>query len=199
MSAQPSYRQAPPNLVGGVRAVDFVNTVEWRGDPEARGERLTGYDEFLVWAEAAWLIDATAHKRLAADAGRRPAMARKVLREAVTLREALAAVLSRGDKAALTTLNAALSATRFSYRLEPAARGGPRAVAPGGEAGFPPCPCPSPMALVVPCPVPCSAPCLAPCLRPSGAPCRVGLPAWLRHRPAWSPGGSCRGVDPAGR
>lgn len=130
MAPQPSYRQAPPNLVGGARAVDFANTVEWRGDPDARGERLTGYDEFLVWAEAAGLIDATAHRRLAADAVRRPTVARKVLREAVALRERLAAVLAGDDKAALASLNAALSTTRFSYRLEPA-EDGLRAVAAG--------------------------------------------------------------------
>ncbi|MGE3650785.1 MAG: ABATE domain-containing protein, partial [Reyranellaceae bacterium] len=58
MPAQGSYRQSPPKLVGGARAVDFVNTVEWRGDPKAGGERLTDYREFLLWAEAAELIDA---------------------------------------------------------------------------------------------------------------------------------------------
>lgn len=131
MSAQGSYRLSPPKLVAGARAVDFANTVEWRGDRDARGERLTGYDEFLIWAEAAGLIDVTAHRRLAADAARRPAVARKVLREAIALREALAAVLTGEDKAALATLNAALAATRFSYRLEPAPEGGLRAVAAG--------------------------------------------------------------------
>jgi len=123
MATQPSYRDAPPKLVGGARAVDFANTVEWRGDPDARGERLTGYDEFLIWAQAASLVDAATHKRLAADATRRPAIARKVVREAIALREALASVLADGGKAALADLNAALAATRFSYRLEPSATG----------------------------------------------------------------------------
>jgi predicted RNA-binding Zn ribbon-like protein len=130
MSAQGSYRQSPPKLVAGTRAVDFANTVEWRGDPEARDERLTGYGEFLLWAVAAGLIDAATHRRLAAEASRRPATARKVVREAITLREALAAVLAGGKARALTSLNEALSATRFSYRLEPA-RNGLRAVATG--------------------------------------------------------------------
>jgi predicted RNA-binding Zn ribbon-like protein len=132
MPTQPSYLQAPPRLIGGARAVDFANTVEWRGDPASRGERLTAYCEFLVWAEAAGLINAAAHGRLAADASRRPTMARMVLREAVALREALAAVLAGGGKAALASLNAALAATRFSYRLEPAAEGRLRAV-PAGD------------------------------------------------------------------
>jgi predicted RNA-binding Zn ribbon-like protein len=131
MPAQGSYRQSPPKLVAGARAVDFANTVEWRGDPEARGERLTGYDEFLVWAQAAGLIDAPTHKRLAAEASRRPAIARKVLREAIALREALAAVLAGDGKPALVTLNAVLAATRFSYRLEPAAEGSLRAIPTG--------------------------------------------------------------------
>ena len=130
MASQPSYRTAPPRLVGGARAVDFANTVEWRGDPDARGERLTGYDEFLIWAEAAGLIDAATHRRLTADASRRPAVARKVVREAIAMREALAAVLAGHDGGALARLNAALSATRFSYRLETASDG-LRAVATG--------------------------------------------------------------------
>jgi predicted RNA-binding Zn ribbon-like protein len=130
MTPQGSYRRSPPNLVAGARAVDFVNTVEWRGDPAARDERLTGYGEFLLWAKAAGLLDATTHRRLAAEASRRPAAARKVVREAIALREALAAVLAGGKSRALEALNAALSATRFSYRLEPS-KEGLRAVATG--------------------------------------------------------------------
>ena len=56
MPAQGSYRQSPPKLVAGTRAVDFANTMEWRGDREAREERLTSYGEFLLWAEAAGLM-----------------------------------------------------------------------------------------------------------------------------------------------
>lgn len=131
MPAQASYRQSPPKLVAGARAVDFANTVEWRGDPEARGERLTGYDEFLVWAQAAGLVDSATHRRLGAAASRRPAAARKVVREAIALREAMAAVLVKSDRKSLAALNAALAATRFSYRLEPAADGRLHAVASG--------------------------------------------------------------------
>lgn len=131
MTSQPSYRQAPPKLVAGARCVDFVNTVEWRGDPDALGERLTGYNEFLIWAQVAGLIDAAAHATLAAEAARRPASTRKVMREAIALREALAAFLGGGDRAALERLNATLAATRFSYRLEPAADGSLRPVASG--------------------------------------------------------------------
>lgn len=129
MVPQSSYRQSPPKLVAGARVVDFANTVEWRGDPDAWGERLTGYDEFLVWAEAAGLIDASAHKRLAVDAARRPAITRKVVRELIALREAFSAVLGGGSKSALATLNAALAAMRFTYRLEPATEGSLHAVA----------------------------------------------------------------------
>ncbi len=131
MLAQASYRRSPPKLVAGARAVDFANTVEWRGDPDARGERLTSYGELLLWSEAAALIDATTHRRLAAEASRRPAAARKAVREAIALREALASVLADGRRRALAALNTALSAMRFSYRLEPAAGGGLRAVASG--------------------------------------------------------------------
>jgi predicted RNA-binding Zn ribbon-like protein len=131
MPSQGSYHQSPPKLVAGARAVDFVNTVEWRGDPEARGERLTSYGEFLIWAQAAGLIDAATHRRLAKEASRKPAAARRVVREAIGLREALAVMLAGGNRDALATLNAALSATRFSYHLEPDSAGGLRAVASG--------------------------------------------------------------------
>jgi predicted RNA-binding Zn ribbon-like protein len=130
MTAQASYRQSPPKLVAGARAVDFANTVEWRGDPEALGERLTDYREFLLWAEAAGLIDAAGHRRLVAEASRRPAASRRVVREAIALREALAAVLAGDRGRALATLNAALAAMRFSYRLETTGDG-LRAVATG--------------------------------------------------------------------
>lgn len=123
MPAQGSYRQSPPKLVAGARAVDFVNTVEWRGDPDAWEERLSSYAEFLVWADEAALIDSAAHRRLAAEASRRPAVARKVLREAIALREAVAAVLADSKRGGLAALNTALASTRFIYRLEPSDNG----------------------------------------------------------------------------
>lgn len=93
--------------------------------------RLTGYDELLIWAQAAGLIDAMEHRALAAEAEHRPAAARKVVREAIALREALAALLGGGDRAALERLNATLAATRFSYRLEPSTDGSRRPIASG--------------------------------------------------------------------
>ena len=50
-SASPALlRQDPPSLIGGLPCLDFVNTVRWRGDPEARWERLTDYGELAHWA-----------------------------------------------------------------------------------------------------------------------------------------------------
>ena len=38
-----SYREEPPELVGGALCLDFLNTVSWRGDPVDCGDRLTSF------------------------------------------------------------------------------------------------------------------------------------------------------------
>lgn len=89
----PSYRVARPKLLGGVLCLDFVNTVEWRGAAQP-SERLTDYDELLIWAEAAETIGRKARHRLAAAAKRRPDAATAALGEAIALRETLAELLA---------------------------------------------------------------------------------------------------------
>ncbi len=116
-----SYAQAPPKFIAGARCLDFLNTVEWRGRPEARGERLTSYGEFAAWAKAAGVIDGPEKSQLMARATKSPRLAADVLSDAVTAREALAALLGTGDiksAKAIATINEILARDRFALRLE---------------------------------------------------------------------------------
>ncbi len=85
----PSYAERPPKLIAGALALDFLNTVEWRGDAENAGERLVNYGELVIWAEAAGGIDAAAAKALKAEAKRHPESAAKTLDLACRLRAEL--------------------------------------------------------------------------------------------------------------
>jgi predicted RNA-binding Zn ribbon-like protein len=108
-------------LIAGARCLDFLNTVEWRGRPEAREERLTGYGEFAAWAKAAGVIDGREKARLVQAAERSPRVAAKVLADAVEAREALAALLGFGEikpDKAIAAINGILAKDRFALRLE---------------------------------------------------------------------------------
>lgn len=94
----PSYREARPKLVAGNLSLDFVNTVEWRGNPARFMERLTNYDELLIWAEAAGVLDKQQAERCRTAAATRPTEAAGVLQRTIALRENLADVLSRQQK-----------------------------------------------------------------------------------------------------
>lgn len=121
LASMPSYRIAPPKFIAGARCLDFLNTVEWRGDPASRGERLTSYDELLVWAEAAGYVTPAERRRLLARAARNPRQARAVVREAVRIRDALARLLASPDEDAtrsLAVFNRLLRGIPFEFRLE---------------------------------------------------------------------------------
>jgi predicted RNA-binding Zn ribbon-like protein len=116
----PSYREAPPKFVAGERCLDFLNTVEWRGDPAARGERLTSYAELLAWTAAAGYVTAAERRRLLARAARRPREAAAVVGEAIRMREALARLAdpqSAGDRRRLAAVNRLLRGMPFVFRL----------------------------------------------------------------------------------
>ncbi|MEM7223693.1 MAG: ABATE domain-containing protein [Pseudomonadota bacterium] len=93
----PSYGDRTPKLIGGLPCLDFVNTVEWRGDPTAWGEHLINYGELIHWAGAAGLVARREAKRLLSAAKRDPDAAQTVLKEAVDLRETLARLLRSPD------------------------------------------------------------------------------------------------------
>jgi predicted RNA-binding Zn ribbon-like protein len=121
MTAFDSYEKSPPKLIAGARCLDFLNTVEWRGRPDAREERLTSYGEFAAWAKAAGVIDGRQRSHLLALAAASPRLAADVLADAVTAREALAALLGAGETKpakAIGTINGVLAKGRFTLRLE---------------------------------------------------------------------------------
>jgi predicted RNA-binding Zn ribbon-like protein len=77
---------------GGHVALDFVNTVAWRGDLERRTDCLKGYRDLLGWTMAAELLTRGEGDALAASAAADAAAAERVLRRAHRLREALHAL-----------------------------------------------------------------------------------------------------------
>lgn len=96
----PSYAERPPKLIAGSLALDFLNTVEWRGDPGADGERLVSYGELLLWSLAAGTIDTATAKTLTAQAKRDPAGAARAFDLALTLRAELDAAFGFAGKVA---------------------------------------------------------------------------------------------------
>src|SRR5262245_45467754 len=120
MTGYDSYERLPPKLIAGVRCLDFLNTVEWRGRPEARDERLTSYGEFVAWAKAAGIVDNRERTRLLARARMSPRLAADVLADAIAAREALAALLGVGESKpgkAVAAINNVLAKDRFALRL----------------------------------------------------------------------------------
>jgi predicted RNA-binding Zn ribbon-like protein len=126
MSAFESYERSPPKLIAGARCLDFLNTVEWRGRPEAREDRLTGYGEFAAWTRAAGLIGSREKAELLTQAAKSPRAAAETLADAVRAREALAALFGAGEikpVKALATVNEILARDRFALRLSPSVGG----------------------------------------------------------------------------
>ena len=104
----PSFADVAPTRVGGALALDFVNTVEWRGDPQAKGERLVDYGEIAHWAAHAGIVERKSLRALLGEAARRPADAARLHQEALALREAIARLIARPARADLARLNAHL-------------------------------------------------------------------------------------------
>lgn len=90
-----------PKRVGGHPALDFCNTLAgWSGPPLPKGEWLADAETFLVWCSYADLVDESLLPGLCAEAARRPAKARSLLKQAQELRGNLYAALVDGDPAA---------------------------------------------------------------------------------------------------
>src|SRR3954451_6982548 len=79
-------------LVGGHRAVDFVNTLGGRNDT-TDDEYIYRYADLLVWSERRQLIDSQLASTLARTAERRPQSAATALQDALQLRGHVDAVL----------------------------------------------------------------------------------------------------------
>jgi predicted RNA-binding Zn ribbon-like protein len=115
-----SYANEPPKLVAGCLSLDFLNTVEWRADPECRSERLVSYSELLAWLKQTGHLAPAEVKILGRRAREKPVVARRVLKEAIEAREAMAqlALSKSASMAAVSRLNAILSRTPSLSQIE---------------------------------------------------------------------------------
>jgi predicted RNA-binding Zn ribbon-like protein len=123
--------QHPPSragvlpLVGGAPCLNFANTSSGRGTP-LRQEHLHSFDLLLVWSEHAGVATRDLRRRLSRLAARQPRAAARILRRALTLREAIhaaGAALANGappPAPALAVINRELAAAMTQARLRPA-------------------------------------------------------------------------------
>src|SRR5580698_3333323 len=79
-------------LVGGHPALDFMNTVEFRGAPMP-GDRLNSFEGLARWSVAVGLLSPEEWTRLSAARSARSLRTTRALRSAAELREALHAVV----------------------------------------------------------------------------------------------------------
>ena len=109
------------DLSGGRLCLDFANTVGDRCTEPV--EHLGSYGDFVAWAEQAGATTARAARGLRRAAAARPAVARRVLADAIRLREAIYRVFAavgsgRAPRSQdLTILNAAVPAAFERSRL----------------------------------------------------------------------------------
>jgi predicted RNA-binding Zn ribbon-like protein len=86
------------DLRGGHPAVDLVNTVAWRGDPQRRTDYLVDYLDLVSWTEHAGVVSAAEARNLAERAVSDSDAGAKTLRQTQQLREALHCIwLGRGS------------------------------------------------------------------------------------------------------
>jgi predicted RNA-binding Zn ribbon-like protein len=111
-------------LIGGHVALDFVNTVDWRGVPTRRQDLLVTFEDLLEWANAANLLTPGAVRATRAAAQRDHERAMRALQRARRLREVLARVLAAASRDVspaagdVRRLNAFLAAALEHRRLE---------------------------------------------------------------------------------
>ena len=79
-------------LVGGHPALDFMNTVEYRGEPEP-GDRLNSFESLARWSATAGLLSQGELARVIALRSARSSPETRALNSATELREALHAVV----------------------------------------------------------------------------------------------------------
>ncbi len=87
-SEQPGSRAASLPLVGGVLALDFVNTASGR-ETQGFRENLQSAADLVAWARHAAVLDEAAEVRLQRRCADEPSFARRLLAEALRLRDAI--------------------------------------------------------------------------------------------------------------
>lgn len=108
--------------LGGDVALDFCNTVDWRLDPERRGERLRSYSHVLAWLERVELLDPAAAERLAELAHADPSAAAAEHTAILALRDDSYAALT-GEANSPVALERGLPLAHAASRLERSADG----------------------------------------------------------------------------
>lgn len=115
-------------LTGGSLCLDFANTMDNR--PAEATELLQSYQDLVIWAEQAGVVDKAAGAALRAEAARRAQAAESALAGGRVLREAIYAVFSAhasrrpAPAGAVATLNAAMAPSLARLQLEVRAGGG---------------------------------------------------------------------------
>jgi predicted RNA-binding Zn ribbon-like protein len=79
-------------LVGGHPALDFMNTVEYRGEPEP-GDRLNSFERLARWSATVGILSQDELSDVIAPSSARSPRAVRALRSATELREALYAIM----------------------------------------------------------------------------------------------------------
>ncbi|GLZ78624.1 hypothetical protein Afil01_34310 [Actinorhabdospora filicis] len=112
----PVLPDVEPSRVGGDLAVDFLNTVSWRRDPERRAELLPGYTHVLAWLERTGLMGADDATALAGLAERDPELAAAEYALVIELRDGTYDALV--DGAHPEALQRELAAAHAASRLD---------------------------------------------------------------------------------
>ena len=83
-----------PELVGGHLALDLVNTVAWRLDPDRQHDYLSDLPALAAWCRRTGLLDELAAQDLLAAALRHPELAQQAVHDTRALREHLYTLLA---------------------------------------------------------------------------------------------------------
>jgi predicted RNA-binding Zn ribbon-like protein len=100
MPVEPSPQDARFSRVGGHLVLDLLNTVDWRLDPQRRGERLTDLARVLAWCRFMDVVSPDEHAHLTTLAGAHPRLAGREHRAVVHWRETVYDALITASPAA---------------------------------------------------------------------------------------------------
>lgn len=109
----------------GNLALDFVNTVEWRGSDQP-AEHLTAYGELVSWAQEAGMLSAPDAQKLLEGAESSSSNVSRVLSRSIELRELIYRIFSaqaadaQASQANLASFNAELSRAMTHSRIRTA-------------------------------------------------------------------------------
>ncbi len=92
--------------IGGHPAVDLLNTVDWRLDPQRRTEGLHSFAEVVAWCCGAGLVTQPEADRLYGHQRRRPRIAEEEWRCVLRLRDHVYDVVVGGDEASAEVIAA---------------------------------------------------------------------------------------------